>query len=147
MEKKEVANIISEILSPIGFKKKGNYWLINGDVITKMVNLQKSEFENSFYINYGYIIKSIPLDNLMMHVFQRVGSLDDNESTRIKELLNLENNISNEERAKQLKQLIIDKVVLDIQKVNTERDLLNELKTRPHLNNIPLVVKKHFHIA
>ncbi len=147
MERKDVANILSEILLPIGFKKKGDYWVINGDVITKMVNLQKSQFENSFYINYGYIIKAIPLDNLMMHVYKRVGALDDNENKRIKELLNLENNISNEERAKQLKQLIYDKVVVDIQTVNTEEDLLNELRKRPHLNNIPLVVKRYFDMA
>lgn len=40
MEKKELASILNEIFVPIGFKKKGDYWVINGDEITKMVNLQ-----------------------------------------------------------------------------------------------------------
>lgn len=146
MEKKELANIISEILIPIGFKKKGNYWVINGDAITKMVNLQKSQFNNSFYINYGYILQSIPLDNEMMHIYNRVTSMDVEERNMLKLLLNLENNISNAERATKLKQLILDKLVTNFQSVNTEEDLLNELKKRPQLNDVPLIVKKHFNL-
>jgi len=141
MEKKELSSILNDILVPIGFKKKGDYWIINGDIITKMVNLQKSKFGNNFYINYGYILKSIPLDNLNMHVFQGFGSIDNKESMRIKELLD---KISNENRAIELKQLILDKIVMNIMAVKTEEDLLNELKSRPHLKDIPLVVKKYF---
>lgn len=144
MEKKELALIVSEILVPNGFKKKGDYWVINGDVITKMVNLQKSKFSNSFYINYGHIVQSIPLDNLMMHVFEGFGSVDHNENTRIKELLDLENNISNEDRGEGLRELLLEKLLPAIQAVNTEEDVLNELKKRPHLNDIPLIVKRHF---
>lgn len=147
MEKKELASILNEILVPIGFKKKGDYWVINGDEITKMVNLQKSQFSNSFYINYGYILKSIPLIGLMMHVFKSFDSIDKTEQQRITTLLDLGYNISNEDRAKELKKLFLEKLVLNIQEVNTEQDVLNELKKRPHLNDIPLVVKKHFNLA
>ena len=146
MEKKELADTLSELLTPMGFKKKGNFWVINGDILTKIINLQKSQFSNSFYINYGYIIKSIPLENVMMHVFSGFGSIDVNENTRIKELLNFENNIIDEDRKRELKKLIFDKLVSKIQTVNTEEDLLNELKSRPHLNDIPLNVKKYFNL-
>ena len=54
MRKKELTDILSELFIPIGFKRKGNFWVINGDVLTKMVNLQKSQFSNRFYINYHY---------------------------------------------------------------------------------------------
>jgi hypothetical protein len=147
MEKKELASILNEVLAPIGFKKKGDYWVINGDEITKMINLQKSQFSNSFYINYGYILKSVPLNGLMMHVFKGFGSIDKTEQERITALLDLGNNISNEDRAKELKKLLLEKLVLNIQEVNTEEDVLRELKKRPHLNDIPLVVKKHFSLA
>lgn len=146
MKNKELADTLSELLIPIGFKKQGNFWVINGDVLTKMVNIQKSQFSNSFYINYGYIIKSIPLEDLIMHVFNGFGSIDVNENTRIKELLNLENIIPNEDRKRELKQFILDKLVSKIQAINTEGDLLNELKRRPHLNDIPLTVKKYFNL-
>lgn len=146
MEKKELASILSEILVPIGFKKKGNYWVVNGAEITKMVNLQKSQFSNSFYINYGYILNAIPLNGLTMHIFGGLGSLDSNENTRIKELLNLENNISDEERASDLKKFLLEKLVHKINLVNTEADVLEELKKQPHLNNVSLVVKRHFNL-
>lgn len=146
MEKKELARIISEILVPFGFKKKGDYWVVNGDEITKMVNLQKSQFSNCFYINYGYILKSIPLNGLMMHVFKGFGSIDETEQQKIKALLDFGNVISNEDREDELKKLV-KKLAHDIQVVNTEEDVLNELKARPHLNDIPLIVKKHFNLT
>ena len=144
MGKKELTSILNEILVPIGFKNKGDYWVIDGDEITKIINLQKSQFSNSFYINYGYILKSIPLTGLMMHILKVFGSIDKTEQQRITALLDLGNNISNEDRAKELKTHLFEKLVLNIQEVNTEEDVLNELKKRPHLNEIPLVVKKHF---
>lgn len=147
MEKKELESILSEILVPIGFKKKGDYWVVNGEEITKMVNLQKSQFSNSFQINYGYILKSIPLNGLMMHVFNGFGSTDKTEQQIITALLDLGNKISNEDRLKQLKKLLLEKLLHNVQEVNTEEDVLIELKKRPHLDDIPLVVKKHFSLA
>lgn len=145
MGKKELSSILSEVLVPIGFKKKGNYWVMNGTEITKMVNLQKSQFSNNFYINYGYIINVIPLDG-MMHIFRGLGSLDKNENARIDELLNLENNISDEERASDLKKILLENLVSKVCSVNTEADILEQLKKQPHLNNVPLVVKRHFNL-
>jgi hypothetical protein len=146
MEKKELASILSEILVPIGFKKKGNYWVVNGTEITKMVNLQKSQFSNSFYINYGYIINAIPLGNLMMHIYNRVTSLDIEERNRITFLLDLESNIPDDERASDLKKVLLEKLVHKLSAVNTEADVLEELKKRTQLNDIPLVVKRHFNL-
>lgn len=146
MEKKELVSILNEVLAPIGFKKKGDYWVINGDEITKMINLQKSQFANSFYINYGYILKSVPLNGLMMHVFKGVGSTDKTEQQRITRLLDLSNNIPKEERANELKKLLYERLITNIQKVSTEEDVLNQLKKRPHLNDIPLVIKKYFNL-
>lgn len=146
MEKKELAGILSEVLVPIGFKRKGNYWLVNDNDITKIVSLQKSQFSNSFYINYGYIINAIPLNGLTMHIYSGLCSLDSNQNTRIKELLDLENNISNEDRSSELKKVLFEKMASEISLINTEADLLKELKKLPRLNNIPLVVKKHFNL-
>lgn len=146
MEKKELVSILNEVLAPIGFKKKGDYWVINGDEITKMINLQKSQFANSFYINYGYILKSVPLNGLMMHVFEGVDSTDKIEQQRITRLLDLSNNIPKEERANELKKLLYERLITNIQEVSTEEDVLNQLKKRPHLNDIPLVIKKYFNL-
>jgi hypothetical protein len=147
MEKKDLACILSEMFVPIGFKKKGNYWVINGELITKMINLQKSTFNNSFYINYGYILNSIPLGNLMMHVYNRFTSSNVEERNRITFLLDLESKITDEERRKELKEILQGKLIAKLQAVNTEEDLLAELKRRPHINDVTLAVKQHFNLA
>ena len=75
MEKNELASSLNEILVLIGVKKKGNYWGGSSDEITKMVKLQKSQFSNSYYVNYGYILKAVPLNGLTMHVFSGLTSV------------------------------------------------------------------------
>lgn len=147
MDKKNLSQILSGIFSPIGFKKKGNYWIKNGDEVTKMINLQKSQFSNRFYINYGYILESISLDGLMMHISNGLGSIDKDENTKIVKMLDLENMIADEIRTSELKNYIISKIVSDFQKINTEDDLLQELKKLKSLNAIPLIVKKHFNLT
>ena len=76
MNKNDLIKLFDEIFLPIGFKRKGNYWLSNGDVLSKMINLQKSSNGNYFFINYGYILKTLPLDNEIMHVYNRFASSD-----------------------------------------------------------------------
>ncbi|MDR0798994.1 MAG: DUF4304 domain-containing protein [Dysgonamonadaceae bacterium] len=148
MTKKELVNIISELLIPIGFKKKSNYWVFNSSEITKIINLQKSQFGNYFYINYGYIVNRIPLNNLMMHIYNRVASDDENENLRINELLTLENNIPDEKREFELRvflnRLLVDKII----QINTENDLGLLLKNMaPSISNIvPLSVQKYFNM-
>lgn len=146
MEKKELIHLISEILLPLGFKKKGNYWIINGSEITKMINLQKSQFSNSFYINYGYILNAIPLDGLTMHIFNRLTASNTDTNKKIEVLLNLENNISDVERTIELKDILLKNLVDKITSVNTEKDILEMLKKQPQLNNIPLIVKQYFNL-
>jgi hypothetical protein len=143
MEKKGLLSILNELLEPIGFKRKGNYWVINGTTITKMINLQKSNYSNAYYINYGYILNSVPLENLMMHVYQRVTSSNVEERERINFLLDLEQDITDDERSYALNDILQRQLVVLIQSINSEEDLIKDLVKWPHLNSIPLAVKKH----
>lgn len=145
MEKKELVNILTDILKPVGFKKKGNYWVKNGSEINKVVNLQKSQFGNYFYINYGYIINSIPLDGDIMHILRRVASTDKIENKLITDLLDLEFNNS-DNRKEQLKEILLKYLLTPLLAVETETDILEELNKQTNLNNIPIVVKKYFNL-
>lgn len=78
------------------------------------------------------------------HVENRLSSADKEEQKEITDLLNLENDIDDSQRLIMLKRLVIEKIVKQIESTNTQEDLLRELQKRPHLHNIPLVVKKHF---
>lgn len=144
MDKKGLSSILNGILKPLGFKKKGDSWVVKNNEIIKTVNLQKSRFSNSFYVNYGYILNSIPLNGLLMHVFNGLGSMDNSEQQRITALFDLENDISDEDRAEELRKLLSEHLVPDLQEVYSEKDVLKQLKNRPHLYDIPLIVKKHF---
>lgn len=146
MEKKDIERILTDVLKPAGFKKKGNYWTLNNDVLTKMVHLQKSQFSNRFYINYGYIINELPLGNLRMHIFKGLGSLKTSTNEEIMNMLDLEYDISDHIRETNLKDLLYENLILNIIGINNESDILEQLKTSPHLNDITLSVKKHFNL-
>lgn len=140
MEKKDLVSILNKVLIPVRFKKKGNYWVLNEDQITKMVNLQKSQFGSQYYIDYGYILKEIPLKG-MMHVYNRVTFLDEEERNKTTFLLDLKSNIIDVDRYKELKTILFSKLIKKLQNINTKEDLLKDLKTRLHLNDISLDVK------
>jgi len=145
MEKKDIVKLLDDIFVPLDFKRKGNNWVIKGKELSKIVNLQKSNYGNYFYINYGFIIRGLELTTTT-HVEHRLASVYREEQERITDLLDLETDIPMDQRLKELRCLITNKVLIRIQSVNTEEDLLNEIKKRPHLNDIPLVVKKYFDI-
>lgn len=77
----------------------------------------------------------------MMHIYNRV-RFDD--SIKISDLLDLENDISDDLRGMHLKQILADKLSYEMKPINTEQDILAYLKKRSFLNDIPLIVKKHF---
>src|SRR5574343_270091 len=135
MDKKGIVNILSEVLMPNNFKKKGKYWVQSEEEVTKMVYLQKSQYGESYQVIYGYILKSIPLNSLTFHVYFSLGSKIQAEQMRINKLLDLKSLVSDEDRTEELKQI-----------VKTKKDVLNSLMKLPNLNSVPLSVKKYFNI-
>lgn len=144
MTRDNIIAIISEIFKPYGFKKKGATWILEGDELIKIVQLQKSYFGARYYVNYGYIIKAIPLDGVIMHIFMGLGSIEHQINERIKELLDFENEVPDEIRKIELQEHIKSNIVNVFNTVNSEADLLDELKRKPNLNYVCQVVKKHF---
>jgi hypothetical protein len=145
MEKKDLIKLLDHIFLPLGFKRKGNNWVLNGEELSKIVNLQKSNYGNSFYINYGYIIKGLELTTTT-HIDNRLASTQKNEQERISNLLNLSTDINLTERVRKLGDLITEKIVNQMMTINSESDLLVEILNYVHPNRIPLVVKKHFNL-
>jgi len=142
MEKKELIRFLDEIFKPLGYSRKGISWSIETEELEKVIQIQQSKFGDVYYINFGFIIKRINIEKLEMHVFDGFGSVDDNENHRMRNLLDMETDIPEEQRKVELKNLINTYIIFDLDRTNTENDLKNKLMKRPHLNNIPLVVKK-----
>lgn len=146
MEKKDFVKYLDNLFKPFGFQKKGKNWYVESEELIKTINIQKSKFGDNYYLNYGFILKSLDLLNLEMHIFNRLGSLNDAENQRIMKLLDFEQSIDEEQRRIELSSYIEKNMLEEFNKINTEADLLSELRKRPHLNDIPILVKKHFHI-
>lgn len=145
IEKADIINFLNEIFIPLGFKRKGNNWVLNGDAITKMVNLQGSNYGSYFYINYGFIIRKLEITT-RNHVHYRVGSNTVEGNRRLNDLLELTSNITAERRFSELRDIISDQILVKFQAVNNDEELLEEIKKLPTLNILPLVVKDYFRL-
>ena len=146
MKKKDFIKYLNDIFKSHGFIKNGNNWFLENDYLKKVINIQKSRFGNNYYLNYGYILKKLELQKLAMHIYHRLSSLNGKENQRIIELLDFEKNIPDEQRKKELKPYIEGEMLKELENINSETDIINELKKRPHLNDVPLLVKRYFHL-
>ena len=145
MEKKKIIELLNEIFFPLGFKRKGNNWVYNGKELSKIINLQKSNYGNSFYINYGYNINGIELTTTM-HIYNRFASADKEEQKAITNLLDLDYALPQDQRLIDLKKLITGIIISRMEMINSEEDILEYLKKRSQLNDIPLIIKKYFQL-
>jgi hypothetical protein len=144
MEKKNLVTLLKESLVPLGYKHKGNNWVNNHGTIIKLVNLQQSNYGKQFYINYGFIIKDLPLDITHTHVEERLWRETEDSNASVSQLLDLENDMSEEYRTSELKRTIFKNLIPILESINTEGELLAYLKQRPNLNDIPIYVKQYF---
>ena len=147
MEKSDLIKLLNEVFNNFGFKRKGKNWVVDSSELIKIVNLQKSNYGNLFYINYGFIIKDIELTTTKMHIQMRLGSYNKEETLRISNLLDLTNDIDKNVRIQDLKKDILSRVVPKLQTINTKEDLLNFIKKFPYSSMVPLVVKKYFNLG
>lgn len=144
MDRKGLAIVLTKLLIPLGYKKKGNHWVRNRREVNTIVEIQKSEFSDAYYINYRFVLNAVPLNGLKGHVYGRVGGSDTLEIQTITRLLDFENDIPDETRMEELEHLFLRTLIPEIEDVETEQDVLNTVEQLPTLNGVPLVVKKHF---
>ncbi len=147
MEKAEFVEFLNALFVPIGFKRKGNNWVINGKEINKIINLQKSQYSNSYYLNYSYIINSLPLNGFRSHLDFRLTSFDKDEREGIRELLNFENEIDDAVRVVNLSKFIDDQIINQMRSVYTEKDLFEVLKGMKYRHTVPPFVLDYFDLT
>lgn len=146
MEKLQFKKVLSKIIESYGFKRKGGKWILENEEVQKMIELQKSDYGDFYYINYGFIIKNIELGGVRHHIFGRLSSKNESENKEIQNILNLDYEISDNEREDKLKILTKKYLLEEIENINSEIDILKYLKQREYLYDIPLVVKKYFEL-
>jgi hypothetical protein len=143
MEKTDLVNLLSEMLIPMGFKRKGNNWILKGDELTKTVNLQKSQFSRTYYVNYDYILNALPSDP--SYIGGRVGFSTPDENLKLDKLLDLDSDIPDKEKIDALRDIFQEQIVKGFQSINTEEDLSNKFRKKmPVL--ITQALKQHLHL-
>ena len=96
-----IHQILKAVLMPIRFSRKGSSWYRRTQDVVQVVNLQKSQYGDQYYLNYALWLlalgdASFPREE-MCHVRFRIEDISTNED-RYKELLNLESDLGNERR-------------------------------------------------
>ena len=127
MEKKQLFSIVTSLLAIYGFKHwKQSVWMRLGKEVSNCVYLQRSLYGHFYYFHYGYIINKLPLPSgVFWHTFGKI-DIPTPIYKKIQINLDLENNLSDEERECDLKhnlQLIVPKE----NPIDTEKELKNYL--------------------
>jgi hypothetical protein len=146
MTNKEFKDTLDKLLKPHGFNKKGNEWTMDTTELHKAIDLQKSNFSNLYYLNYGYNFKDLDYDGIRYHIFNGLGSRDTVVNNMIQDTFDLENSMDDLTRIKNLSDLINNILLPEVNSTNSKADIINSLKTRPTLNDIPLRVKEYLNI-
>ncbi|MFZ1677679.1 MAG: DUF4304 domain-containing protein [Saprospiraceae bacterium] len=143
MDNKEFKLNFDKLLKGQGYKKKGNVWKKETSELLKMIELQKSNFRNLYYLNFGFNFNNLDYSEVRSHIVNRLGGRNPEENTFIDVTLDLENDMSDEKRKLSIQKLLNEILIPQIEQINSESDVLNELKSRSHLNDIPIKVKAY----
>lgn len=79
IDKKKLKKAFSEVFRDSGFLHQGQSWYLDSTEATVVVNLQKSDYEDKYYLNFGVWLKklgitSFPKEN-KCHIQARLSSL------------------------------------------------------------------------
>ncbi len=56
---KDLERLLAGILKPEGFRKKGRTWRLDAPETVAVINLQRSQWSESYYLNLGVLIKEL----------------------------------------------------------------------------------------
>lgn len=122
---KIIIDAISSALKTHGFKKKASNWYLHNNETVLLVNLQKSQYGNQFYINGAILVKALldlefPQEE-KCHIRFRLGTNDTGAPEKRAEiLLDLENEfISEDDRKVELENLVIDYILPHLNQCST----------------------------
>lgn len=107
-----IREALSTLLKTHGFKKKSNSWYLDNVESISVVNLQKSQFGDQFYINLGVAFKALgtvkfPAANKCHVRFRLERAIPDTEQDICKVALNMENHsISPDDRKATISRLV-----------------------------------------
>ena len=109
-ERNVVQQVLDEFGKASGMLKQSGTWYRTTDDLTEAVNLQKSQYGPSYYVNVGWCLRALgdvkfPKD-YQWHIGMRLDLLAPNRTKDIKQLLDLDTPIAEDERRHRLGELL-----------------------------------------
>lgn len=145
MDKKEFLSFINSVLKPFHFKKNGMKWRLDLGEIVEQITIQKSVYGNLYYFHYGYFIKSISTQTGYWHV-PIVWTNSELHYKSLGNLLDMENNIDEETRLTEIREIVMRILTNHSNKIKTEIELKNFLLSTNVVNAVPLTVKRYLRV-
>lgn len=110
-----------------GFKGGPRTWRKSVPLGIAVLNLQKSQWGDQYYINFGVYVRSLGAlaepRTEQCHYNARAGTVDPTKEARWKELLDLERPIEDLERQREIAESLRDEVFAFLERVGTEEGL------------------------
>lgn len=130
-DSKLVKEALGAPLVEAGFKKKSDSWYWRNDEVVLLVNLQKSQYGDQYYVNCGVALKSLgavefPKEHHCHIRFRLTAVVSDEERKGIEPVFDLENDsLSDHQRKDKISRLIRD-IALPILNGCSSRDGITE---------------------
>jgi|SRR6266511_5276601 len=109
-ERNVVQQAFDEFGKDGGMLKHSGTWYRTGDWVTQAINLQKSQYGPSYYINIGWWLRALGGDKFpkdhQWHIGIRLESLVPNQEEEVEALLDLDTWIAETERSQRLRDLL-----------------------------------------
>jgi hypothetical protein len=84
---KDLERVVHEFLKPLGFRKTARTWRLDAPETIVVVNLQRSRWSESYYVNLGAMVKSVGDDPSYTRNRTRPSVVDCHYRIRVDDLL------------------------------------------------------------
>lgn len=133
MNDKLFSSFLNDSLAPEGFKKQGAFWRLVRDEIISVVNVQKSKYDDEFFLNLGFWIREIGPDEVcpkveQCHVQGRAEAIFPSYEKSVRRLHSSVNGSDDSESIIGLKNFLINELVPFIHQGHTQAKLAELVK-------------------
>lgn len=122
-------------LKEAGFKKNADSWYFSNKDVVLLVNLQKSQYGNQYYVNGGIALKSLGAAEFvkehLCHIRFRLTSLvSEEEGKKIESVFDLENeSLTDQQRTEEISTLVRNVALPILQECLSESDIVKTVKS------------------
>lgn len=134
-DSKLVKEALGAPLKEAGFKKKSDSWYWANDEVVLLVNLQKSQYGDQYYVNCGVAMKSLgaaefPKEHHCHIRFRLTAVVSEEEAKEIESVFDLENeSFSYQQRKEEVSRLIRDIALPILQGCSSESGIAETVKS------------------